>query len=184
MKRILTGFLAAVALISLSAAAFAEDIDMTEAAPNYTISVGEQALDLSDLPQLPYEEGNTIMVPLRKIAEALGYQVGWESETGAITIEDSYVQKATLYSGTEKAVFEGKLQIIDMSREIDNSEKTVIHSGYTYVPLEFFKEFFNDITIDGTGITVSPSVCELNTTDIGWITRSEQIEAIHIWRCP
>lgn len=166
MKRIFTGFLAALAIISCSVPAFAEDVDMAGTAPNYTISIGEQTLDLSDLPQIPYEEGDTIMVPLRKIAEALGYQVDWESETGAITIEDAYVQKATLFNGTEKVVFEGKLQIINMSREIDNSEKTVIHNGYTYVPVEFFKEFFNDITIDGTNITVSPSMCELDTSDI------------------
>lgn len=107
------------------------------------------------------------MVPLRKIAEALGYQVGWDSETGAITVEDTYVQKATLLNGTEKVVFEGKLQIIDMSREIDNSVKTIIHNGYTYVPVEFFKEFLNDTTIEGTIITVAPSMCELNANNLG-----------------
>ena len=105
------------------------------------------------------------MVPLRKIAEALGYQVGWDPETGAITVEDTYVQKATLFDGTEKVIFEGKLQIIDMSREIEHAVKTAVRNGYTYVPLEFFEEFWNDTAIEGTMITVVPSMCEVNTSN-------------------
>lgn len=167
MKKFLTGILAAITLISLSIPALAAEMDTAEPALTYTVIVGEQTIDLSDLPRVPYKEGNTIMVPLRKIAEALGYQVGWDSETGAITVEDTYVQKATLLDGTEKVVFEGKLQIIDMSREIDNSVKTIIHNGYTYVPVEFFKEFLNDTTIAGTIITVAPSMCELNANNLG-----------------
>ena len=167
MKKFLAGILAAITLISLSIPALAAEMDTAEPASTYTVIVGEQTIDLSDLPRVPYKEGNTIMVPLRKIAEALGYQVGWDSETGAITVEDTYVQKATLLDGTEKVVFEGKLQIIDMSREIDNSVKTIIHNGYTYVPVEFFKEFLNDTTIEGTIITVAPSMCELNANNLG-----------------
>jgi hypothetical protein len=104
------------------------------------------------------------MVPLRKIGEALGYTVGWDAESGAITLDDNYIQKATFYNGTAKVVFEGKLKIIDLSREIENAVQTVIHDGYTYVPLEFFQEFFNDTVVDGYAITVAPSMNELCTT--------------------
>lgn len=166
MKKFWTGILAAITLISLSVPASAAKVDTPEVTPTYTIIAGEQTLDLSDLPQVPYKEGNTIMVPLRKVAEALGYQVGWDAETGAITVEDTYVQKATLFNGTEQVVFEGKLQIIDMSRKINNSVKTIIHNGYTYVPLEFFDEFLNDTAIEGTTITVRPSTCELQAQNI------------------
>lgn len=167
MKKLRVGILAAIALIFLSVSVFAAEGSGAETAPGYTIIAGEQVLDLTDLPQVPYQEGTTIMVPLRKIAEALGYQVGWDPETGAITVEDTYVQKATLFHGTERVVFEGKLQIIDMSREINNAVKTVIHKGYTYVPLEFFDEFFNDTAFDGTTITVSPSMSEPQAQSVG-----------------
>ena len=166
MKKILPYILATVTLVSLSVPTFAAEIDTTATPSAYTIIAGEQTLDLSDLPQAPYEEENTIMVPLSKIAKALGYQVRWDPKTGAITVEDAYVQKATLLNGTEKVVFEGKLQIIDLSREIDNSVKTTIHNGCTYVPLEFFQEFLNDTTIEGTRITVAPMMCEINTNNI------------------
>lgn len=166
MKKIWVGILAAISVLSMSMSAFAAGSDTTGAAPTYTIIAGEQVLDLSGLPRAPYPEGGTIMVPLRRIAEALGYQVGWDPETGAVTVEDAYIQKAILFDGTEQLVFEGKLQIIDMSRKINSSAKTMIHNGYTYVPLEFFDEFLNDTAIEGTTITVRPSMCEVQTQHI------------------
>lgn len=157
MKKLLSAVLAAIALISAAVPAFAAEAD----AQPYTIVVNEQVLDLSDLPCAPYRKGDTVMVPLRKIGEALGYKVGWDAQTGAITIDDEYIQKATLYHGTAKAVFEGHLQIINMSRESVNSVETIVHSGYTYVPLEFFQEFLNDTAVEGTEITIAPSKCEI-----------------------
>ena len=55
--------------------------------------------------------------------------------------------------------------MIDMSREVNNSAKTVVYNGYTYVPLEFFREFFNDTAVSGNVITVAPSKCELQTAE-------------------
>lgn len=49
-----------------------------------------------------------------------------------------------------------------MSREIQNTVPTEIHGGYTYVPLEFFREFFNDTSFDGTNINVEPSKCYID----------------------
>lgn len=160
MKKLLSSILAAVTLFSMAVPAFAGELNGDEAAPAFMIVVGEQPLDLSGLPCAPYKDGGTVMVPLRRISEALGYQAGWDPKTGAITIEDEYIQKATLHDGTATVVFEGKLKIINMSREIENAVKTVIHNGSTYVPLEFFQEFLNDTAIEGTTITIAPSMCE------------------------
>ena len=63
-------------------------------------------------------------------------------------------------------VFQGKLQIIDMSREIENALPTVIHDGTMYVPLEFFEEFFNDIKREDRIVTITPStsgLCAIET---------------------
>lgn len=157
MKKFLSAALAVIMFISVNIPAFAAEPDTQP----YKIIVNEQTLDLSGLPCAPYREGETVMVPLRKIGEALGYKVGWDAQTGAITIDDAYIQKATLYNGSAKAVFEGHLQIINMSREIENSVKTVIHKGHTYVPLEFFQEFLNDTAVEGSKITIAPSKCEI-----------------------
>lgn len=158
MKKILTGILAFAAVFCLCAPCFASETDAA-----YTVSVSGHTLDLSDLPTAPYAQGGTIMVPLRKIGEALGYKIGWDAETGAITVDDEYIQKATLYAGTAAVVFEGRLTVINMSRELENSVETVIHDGCTYVPLEFFQEFFNDTAVEGTAVTIAPSMCEISS---------------------
>ncbi len=160
MKKLLSILLVAMAVSALCIPAFAADDAREEA---YTIIVNGQTIDLDDLPVSPYKEGTTVMVPLRKIGETLGYKVDWDSEIKAITVDDEYIQKATLFNKTATVIFEGKLQIIDMSREVENKVPTIVHDGYTYVPLEFFQEFFNDTVIDETTITITPSKSELCT---------------------
>lgn len=122
MKKIISIILTA-ALIILSAAAVIAD------GTAYTLTVNCAVIDLSDLPRAIYESDGHIMVPLRKTAEALGYRVEWDAETGNITVDDDYIQCAHLHSGTTKAVFTGHLKVIDMSREAENSAETVIYDG-------------------------------------------------------
>lgn len=162
MKKILSIILIVAVIFALPICilAFSTDAPQKE---TYTIVVNGQIIDLSDLPVSPYKEGTTVMVPLRKIGEALGYKVDFDPKTNAITIDDEYIQKAILFDGTTTVVFEGRLKVINMSREIENQVPTVIHDGCAYVPLEFFAEFFNDTVIDGSNITIAPSKCELNT---------------------
>lgn len=160
MKKFIAIICAVLAASMLSVPTLALDEQTTE--PAYSIVVSGKTLELDDLPLAPYREGETVMVPLRMIGEALGYIVDWDAESGAITIDDDYIQKATLFDGTSAVVFERRLKIIDMSREIENSVKTVVHDGYTYVPFEFFREFFNDAEIEGSVITIAPSMCQLD----------------------
>lgn len=163
MKRLLTSIVALGAVFLLCIPAFAAGTNQKGTGTAYAIMVNGKALDIRGLPVAPYEENGTIMVPLRKIGEALGYEVEWDAETRAITVDDKYIQKATLFDGVAAVVFEGKLQIVNMSREVENAVPTVIHNGYTYVPLEFFQEFFNDTAVEGAMIKIAPSMCELNS---------------------
>lgn len=162
MKKYLPMVLSILIAFALCASGFAAEAAGDEDTAVYTIVVNDQTLDISDLPLAPYKEGNTVMVPLRKIGEALGYKVGWNGETKAISIDDAYIQKATLYNGTATVVFEGHLDAIDMSREIENAAKTIIHNGYIFVPMEFFAEFFNEVTVENMTVKFSPSKSELH----------------------
>lgn len=40
--------------------------------------------------------------------------------------------------------------------------ETVVRDGYTYVPLEFFREFLNETSVENGVISVSPQMCELD----------------------
>lgn len=119
----------------------------------FTIIIGGKELDLSNL---PYYDGDTLMVPLRKIGEALGYKIGWDEKTGAITIEKENDRKATLFNGIKDVIFKGKNN--DKNDRFENKAKTVIKDGCTFVPLDFFNEFSNDTSIEGRRIKVAPGM--------------------------
>lgn len=126
-----------------------------------TIIANGQAVDLLDLPVDFYKEGETTMVPLRRIAEALGLTVEWDPDTGAVTVEDS-VQKATLWDGEQRVSFAGKLQIIDLSREVDCPAAVTVRQWHTYVPLSLFEEFFNDVSETEASVTVTPHMYQID----------------------
>lgn len=79
-----------------------------------------------------------------------------------VTVDDDYIQKATLKNRSCEAVFEGHLKVINMSRTIENARETVVRDGYTYVPLEFFREFLNETIVENGVISASPQMCELD----------------------
>ena len=159
----LPGVLLLCVLMLARPAAAADTSAAKNTAVMIRVGLENKELDLTKLPLQPYQDGDVWMVPLRLISEALGYQVSWDKATGAVTVDDGHIQKATLYNGTEKVAFEGHLKNIDMSRTIENAVSTVIHDGYTYVPLVFFSELLNDVSVEDRVITVAPSMSEINT---------------------
>ena len=160
MKKFLAVLFSLCCVFALTLPVFADEV----AEKPCTIQVGleKETLDLRELPRQPYRESDVLMVPLRLIAEALGYRVGWDAQTGAITVDDDYIQKATLYSGATEVVFEGHLKVIDMSRTAELSAAAVFHDVRTYVPLTFFTEFLNDVSEEDGVILVAPSMCTLD----------------------
>ncbi len=164
LKKLLVLVLALAALCALCVPALAaEDAADTAAAP-IAVFVGpdQRELDLSALPSAPYYEGGTLMVPLRAVAEALGYAVGWDAATGTITVDDEYIQYAALHGGSAAAEFGCYLQVIDLSRTVENAAATVILAGRSYVPAAFFAEFFNDVTLTEKGLFIAPQTAELD----------------------
>ena len=102
MKKFLTSILIIIITFSLCDTTFAGEITQKEEAITYTIIVNDTVLDLSNLPLTPYEKIGTVIIPLRQTSEALGYKVDWNAETMSITIDDGYIQKATLYNKTPR----------------------------------------------------------------------------------
>lgn len=125
----------------------------------YKVFVNGKIIDLETA--AVYCDSGVVMVPLRKVGEALGYKVDWDSQTGEITIDDEYIQYAALYGGSREAVFKGRLKVINMSRTIENERATTILDGVAYVPLKFFEEFLNETNINGSVVSISPSTCEI-----------------------
>lgn len=167
MKKLFSAALSLALLLTLAVPAFARteegDGSLNPEMPMVRqIIVNGEALGLLDLPVDFYKEGEITMVPLRRIAEALGLTVGWDLETGDITIEDS-VQKATLHNGSAQVVFTGKLKVIDLSHESEYAVPvTILGDGYTYVPLSFFEEFFQEVEENDWSVTITTHMYQLD----------------------
>ena len=79
---------------------------------------------------LPFvDENGVVMVPLRAVAEALGYTVGWDDRTGTVTVGIAM----TLTIGQDYYTF-AKMAPIELGTA------PVIVEGRTFVPLHFFRE--------------------------------------------
>lgn len=75
----------------------------------------------------------SVMIPIRMVAEELGYGVKWEQKTGTVTIEQN--------GSTIKMVVNNKNATVDnQSVKLDNAP--VLRKGTTLVPLRFVGEQF------------------------------------------
>jgi len=78
------------------------------------------------------EEGNILMLPLRVIAEALGYDVQWENETQSIML------------GVGIHVFLGRAEAyLGRMAPIELSVAPFIVDEFTFVPIDFFRNVVN-----------------------------------------
>ena len=105
------------------------------------------------------------MVPLCEVAGALGYSAEWDSENKIAVIDDGYIQKATLTAGSRTVLFEGHLQVINMSREVELAAALTVQEGIPYVSADFFTEFLNEVEYGEGIVTIAPSMVSLD--DIG-----------------
>ena len=125
----------------------------------------KKELSQGELPCRSYYEGETLMVPLCEVAGALGYSAEWDSENKIAVIDDGYIQKATLTAGNKTVLFEGHLQVINMSREVELATALTVQEGIPYVPADFFTEFLNEVEYGEGIVTIAPSMVSLD--DIG-----------------
>ena len=125
----------------------------------------KKELAQGDLPCRSYYKGETLMVPLCEVAQALGYSAEWDAATKTAVIDDGYIQKAMLTAGSKTVTFEGHLRIIDISREVELTAAPAVQEGTPYVPAEFFTEFLNEVEYGEGIVTIAPSVVGLD--DIG-----------------
>jgi len=81
-----------------------------------------------DAPAPFVADSGATMVPLRAIAETLGYKVEWDDATNSVTI------------GTEITVAIGRDTIQNKAGLVRLSSAPIIVEGRTFVPLAFFRE--------------------------------------------
>ena len=114
-------------------------ITASAASWNITVKVNNKAIAFPD--QKPIIQNERTLVPIRFVAEALGYDVDWNEKDNTAVIDDG---KIILYIGTNKAKINGKSVTLDVA--------STIISDRTMVPLRDVAETL-DCSVDWIGET-------------------------------
>ncbi len=102
------------------------------AADPINVEVNGAAIDFAAYDQtLPYIENDYTLVPLRAVAEALGFEVDWDSRTKTVTASREALD-ITLVIDSSRAVVNGETVMLAAPARITG--------GRTFVPLRFIAE--------------------------------------------
>lgn len=114
----------------------------------YNIETNGVALNLPEGDNNAFLKSNDdVMVPLRAIAEALGYEVKWDGETRSIELNAGN-QWTKLYIGKDQYFF-ARIKPFPLG------EAPEIINDRTFVPLDFFKEILKaNVSVEDTTIKI------------------------------
>ena len=145
VKKILAVILTALTLISAMAiTSFASSPTSTDV----TVKVDGQVVDFPD--QKPTIVNNRTLVPVRFVAESLGYDVEWDDKVNAAVIDNGRI---VMYIGTNHAVIDGKHKTLDVKSELIGER--------TMVPLRVIAETL-DCTVDWLARTNTVQITRKN----------------------
>lgn len=88
------------------------------------------------------EQDDLIMLPLRAVAEGLGFNVTWEGEDQSILLDNGTV-KTTLYIGND-SYFNASSQAIGLTQSFQLGASPMLIDSNTYVPASLFNLLYSD----------------------------------------
>lgn len=104
-------------------------------------------IDMSGTPV--FVRNGNVMVPVRKVGEALGYTVTWDAAQPTKVKLDDGVTKTTVTIG-EDSYYMASSQAIGMTQPKPLGTATMLVDGYTYVPAAMFHVLNLDWTVTVT----------------------------------
>ncbi len=124
-----------LAICSGSVACLAETPVLTSAANEYSVVVGENKIDFGK--DTPFVSGKNVMLPIRSVAETLGFKVEWDGERQGVKLDNGEVN-TVVYIGTD-SYYMASSTAIGMSAPTALGSAPVLKNDRTYVPAEMFK---------------------------------------------
>lgn len=110
-----------------------------------------------NLNEMAIKQGNTLQVPMRAVANALGYKIIYYPDYENISVEDN-IQRAIVHKDSTDVIFQGKLKVINLSRRENLTVPVQIKdNGKAYVEAKFFEAFFNDINLTNDKLNIDTS---------------------------
>lgn len=103
-------------------------------------------------PPVFYTKEDVLMVPLRALAEGLGYEIGWDEKTQNIRVG----LDATLTIGNDSYTFARRAPIL-------LGQEPILHEGVTYVPITYFTEVlgFTNAYYENGQVVINDNVSDL-----------------------
>ena len=147
-KKMISGFLLS-AMVMSNVAVFAAESQPMVIAPApaaeetfdgvQTITVSNETVDFSgaNLSQYIFEENGSVMVPVRAVAEKMGFTVGWDGENQAITVGDE-TWEVIAYIGLDHYVGVSKTAI-GMTAPQSYGAAPQLVEDTTFVPAKMFE---------------------------------------------
>lgn len=120
----------------------------------YTVKADSSVITLNE--GEAYEKNSHVMIPLRKVAEKLGFKVEWNGERQGVMLDNGEVN-STVYIG-EDSYYMASSVAIGMSAPTSLGAAPELKGDLTYVPADIFKVLYcNDgaVKIDGETIVIN-----------------------------
>ena len=160
MKKILISIITATLLFSGNVFAIEEEVSLliapapiaNEVIDEPIIMVENEKVDLKqfNLTKYLYEENGNTMVPVRAVAEKMGYVVDWDGENRIITVGNEKWQAVVTI---DKDSYYGVSKIaIGMTAPMSYGAKAVIIEDRTFVPAKMFELMGYDYIVEGKSI--------------------------------
>ena len=163
------GAIAAGSVLMTSAAVnvFADEPMLVTAAPTaaYTVEINGETLNLGGASV--YKTNDKFMIPVRAIAEKLGFTVTWDEEKQGVKLDNGEVN-TVLYIG-EDTYYMASSVAIGMSAPTPLGAAPELKDSTTYVPAELFNVLYcNPDTVkeDSGKIIINTKADEDNATQI------------------
>lgn len=148
---ILAAAVTATSFAAVSAAEPEQEIMLIASAP-YTLNVNGKTAGVK---YEVYKENDKIMVPLRFVAENLGFKVEWNEENQAVRLDDGTVN--TMVHIGDDSYYMASSTAIGMSAPTPLGAAPVIKGEFTYVPADMF-----NILCGKTAYTVKDNTVEFD----------------------
>ena len=125
----------------------------TAAAKNdISVSVNGKAVDFSAYDNvLPYIESDRTLIPIRALAENMGFTVEWDDATRTVMVKGGNTE-ITLVIDSDKATVNGEEKVLDVPARITNDR--------TFIPLRFVSENMG-ATVDWNDADRSITIMEI-----------------------
>ncbi|WP_293988953.1 copper amine oxidase N-terminal domain-containing protein [uncultured Megasphaera sp.] len=118
------------------------------------LTVAGKVMDPADGAVL--QKNDVVMIPLRKVAEQLGYTVTWDPDDQSVRVEMN-IAYIIVKPGEDWYERIGTIKKVNLNHIFQYGAGPINVNGTMYVPAQLFEAFYNNVTITPQAVTITPA---------------------------